>query len=214
MAQARGIRLHQYLDDWLIWSISWNKCLHDTQTLLSLCQEVGWVVNIQKSELIPKQVFDFVGYQYNLVQGVVRPTTERWHVLNQKIRSLLVAPFCTVRQMMCLIGLLTATEKTGSPVATSNAPHSMAPKEELARSRVPGERNSGSQVPPHSPKMVDTGSQCSPRPTSSSFTTCSATVYRCIKQRLGHSLRGLHRKRCLVCSRKQAPHKLPGSEEV
>ena len=42
-----------------------------------------------------------------------------------------------------------------------------------------------------------------------------------MKRRLGRSFRGLHRKRCLVRSRKQAPHKLsgdegspPGSEEV
>ena len=181
MAQARGIRLHQYLDDWLIWSISRDECLHDTQTLLYLCQELGWVVNVQKSELIPKQVFNFVGYQYDLVQGVARPTVERWYALNQKMRSLLDAPFCTVGQMMSLIGLLTATRKTGSPGVSSHAPHSMAPKEELARSRVPGKTNSGSQVPLHSPKMVDTGSQCSVWPTSSFVTTCSVTAYRCIK---------------------------------
>ena len=47
MAQARNIRMHQYLD---------------TQTLLALCQELGWVVNLKKSELEPKQIFNFVGY--------------------------------------------------------------------------------------------------------------------------------------------------------
>ena len=60
--------------------------------------------------------------------------------------------------------------------------------------------------------MVDTGSQRSPQSTSSSFTTCSATFYRCIKQRLGCSLRGLHSKRCLVHPRKQTLHKLSGDE--
>ena len=124
MAQARGIRLHQYL--WLIRSISWDKCLHDTQTLLSLCQELGWLVNVQKSELIPKQVFDFVGYQYDLVQGVVRPKTERWHALNQKMRFLQDAPFCTVRQMMSHWAS-NSYRKTGSCGASSHAPHSMTP---------------------------------------------------------------------------------------
>ena len=77
MAQAKGIRLHQYLDDWLIRSQTKESCSYQTQALLTLCQELGWVVNLHKSELDPKQVFDFVGYRYNLNQGVVLPTPQR-----------------------------------------------------------------------------------------------------------------------------------------
>ena len=32
-----------------------------TQILVALCQELDWVVNMEKSELEPKQIFDFVG---------------------------------------------------------------------------------------------------------------------------------------------------------
>ena len=111
MAQARNIRMRQYLDDWLIRAKDRGTCFQDTQTLLSLCQELGWVVNLRKSELEPKQIFNFVGYQYDLVQGVVRPTPERWEALNSKISSLLERTSCSVRELMSLIGLLTATEK-------------------------------------------------------------------------------------------------------
>ena len=65
----------------------------------------------QKSELEPKQVFNFIGYQYDLVKGIVRPTPERWEALNSKINSLLSRTSCSVRQLMSLIGLLTATKK-------------------------------------------------------------------------------------------------------
>ena len=58
MAQARVIRIHQYLDDWLIRAPTRESCHHWTQSLLTLCQELGWVVNQQKSELKPKQVFE------------------------------------------------------------------------------------------------------------------------------------------------------------
>ena len=51
------------------------------------------------------------GYLDDLVQGVVRPTPERWEALNLKISSLLSRTTCSVRQLMSLIGLLTATEK-------------------------------------------------------------------------------------------------------
>ena len=49
-------------------------CFQDTQTLLGLCQELGCVVNLKKSELEPKQVINSAGYQYDLTQGMVRPT--------------------------------------------------------------------------------------------------------------------------------------------
>ena len=57
-----------------------------------------------------QQVFNFVGYQFDLKEGKVRPTEECWQALTHKIRSILSDPLCPVRQFMSLIGLLTATE--------------------------------------------------------------------------------------------------------
>ena len=68
-------------------------------------------MNKEKSELVPKQVFNFVGYQFDLKEGKVRPTEECWQTLTDKIRLILSDPVCPVRQFMSLIGLLTATEK-------------------------------------------------------------------------------------------------------
>ena len=75
MALQRGIRIHQYLDDWLVRASSPNTCLQHTQTLVVLCQDLGWLLNREKSELVPKQVF--IGYQFDLKEGKVRPTLER-----------------------------------------------------------------------------------------------------------------------------------------
>ena len=111
MATHQGIRIHQYLDDWLVRARSHHICLQHTQILVKLCQYLGWVVNVKKSELEPKQVFDFVGHQFDLRAGWVRPTPDRWQNLQEKIQSLLLLPACPVRQFMSLIGLLTATEK-------------------------------------------------------------------------------------------------------
>ena len=111
MAQSRGIRIHQYLDDWLIRAPTKESCHQGTQSLLSLCQELGWVVNLQKSELEPKQVFEFVGYQCDLSHGLVKPTQNRWESILQKVQSIMASPKCRVRNFMSLIGLLTATEK-------------------------------------------------------------------------------------------------------
>ena len=104
MATHQGVRIHQYLDDWLVRATS-------PQTCAKMCQDLGWLVNLEKSELEPKQVFDFVGYRFDLRSGRVRPTPDRWQSLQEKTQELLILPTCPARQFMSLIGLLTATEK-------------------------------------------------------------------------------------------------------
>ena len=111
LAMRQGIRIHQYLDDWLVRATSHRVCLQQTKDLVLLCRELGWLVNEDKSELEPKQVFNFVGYQFDLKEGRVRPTIERWQTLQSKILEILSNPICPVRKLMSLIGLLTATEK-------------------------------------------------------------------------------------------------------
>ena len=76
MAQARGIQIHQYLDDWLVRAPCHRTCLLHTQTLLALCRDLGWLVNMTKSELTPQQVFNFVGYRFDLLSGRVLPTQD------------------------------------------------------------------------------------------------------------------------------------------
>ena len=111
MATHKGIRIHQCLDDWLVRATSHQVCRQHTQDLVRMCRELGWLVNLEKSELEPKQTFDFVGYQFDLNSGRVRPTPDRWQSLQDKILEILSRPACPVQQFMSLIGLLTATEK-------------------------------------------------------------------------------------------------------
>ena len=107
MAMHKGIRIHQYLDDWLVRAKSHQVCLQHTRDLLKVCQD------FEKSELEPKQVFDFVGYQFDHKSGRVRPTPDRWQTLKTKIQAILARPSCPVRLFMSLIGLLTATVYLG-----------------------------------------------------------------------------------------------------
>ena len=66
MALSRGLRLHQYLDDWLIRSQSQEEAQVNTQAVVDQTQSLGWIINQEKSELKPTQVFSFVGYEYHL----------------------------------------------------------------------------------------------------------------------------------------------------
>ena len=111
MAIHKGIRIHQYLNDWLVRARSHQACLQHTQELVEICWKLGWLVNLEKSELDPKQVFNFIGYQFDLKCGQVQTTPDQWQNLQPKILALLDQLVCQVRQFLSLIGLLTATEK-------------------------------------------------------------------------------------------------------
>ena len=51
MAIQNGIRIHQYLDNGLVRATSHRVCLQHTQVLVRMCRHLGWLVNVEKSEL-------------------------------------------------------------------------------------------------------------------------------------------------------------------
>ena len=111
MALSRGLRIHQYLDDWLIRSQSQEEAQVNTQAVVDLTQSLGWIINQEKSELKPTQVFSFVGYEYHLDSALVKPTQERWLKLQDLILRLKSKRVLTARCLMSLIGLLASKEK-------------------------------------------------------------------------------------------------------
>ena len=208
MALQRGIKIHQYLDDWLVRATSHQTCLQHTQTLVAPCRELGWLVNKEKSELEPKQIFNFLGYQFNLREGKVRPTPERWQTLTDKILSILSGPVCPVRQFMSLIG----HRKASPSRSTSYETHTVALEEQLEGTRITRKGDTRFQVTPPPLKVLAGGKQCSSRSTITPTKTCSADIYRRIKRWVGRSLKQTHCKGNLVNSRKQVAHKSLGTK--
>ena len=60
MALHKDIRIHKYLNDWWFRVRSDQTCLQNMQTLATICQEWCCWVNLEKSQLNPEQIFDFV----------------------------------------------------------------------------------------------------------------------------------------------------------
>ena len=112
LALKQDIRLHQYLDDWLIRAPSQAESQKHTTKLLSLVRTLGFIVNLQKSELTPQQRFDFIGYRFLLDQGLVRPTNDRWSKIQNSFTKISKKSVISARTLMSTIGLLASTEKT------------------------------------------------------------------------------------------------------
>ena len=52
-----------YLDDWLLNPGTLQEALEQTSWLRSLCQKLGLVLNLEKSDLIPSQVSTYLGIE-------------------------------------------------------------------------------------------------------------------------------------------------------
>ena len=74
----------------------------NTQAVVDLTQSLGWIINQEKSELKPTQVFSFVGYEYHLDLALVKPTQERW--LKFQDLSLRLKIFDVTNWVACLNG--------------------------------------------------------------------------------------------------------------
>ena len=110
--QSRGIRVHQYLDDWLLRANTRHQCLVQTKELIQVVQDLGFVINLEKSELEPTQKIDFLGYHFDLIQGKVFPTEKKLKILEKAVQDREVISQTTPRLLMSLIGVLASLEKT------------------------------------------------------------------------------------------------------
>ena len=90
--------------------------------------------------------------------------------------------------------------------------YTVAPQKQLESTGITREGHSDTQVTAPSSQMVAGGKQCASRSTITPLKTCATNLYRCIKRRVGCSLKRTHCKRVLVSARKQVAHKPSGTK--
>ena len=167
-------------------------------------------MNKDKSELDPKQVFNLVGHQFDLMEGRVRPTQDRWQTL--QIRDLMTGPVCPFWKIMSHMALLTAIEKQVHLGRLHMRPIQWHLKNNW---RVPETLEKvipiSKALHPHmkcwlEESYVLTGQPLHPLKHALQILTDA------FKRRVGCSLKRAHYKGKLVPSRKQTTHKLSGTK--
>ena len=83
-----GVRLHRYLDDWLIQASSREQVLLALETVLQLCKSLGIVVNWEKSQLIPTQRIVYLEVILDSISFRASPALKRVAKLLQLCKSL------------------------------------------------------------------------------------------------------------------------------
>ena len=105
-----------------------------------------------------------------------------------------------------------SNRKASPPRSTSYETHTVALEEQLEGTRITRKCDAHSQIASPPLKVVAGGKQWALRSTITHTKTCSADIYRCIKRRVGRSLKRAHCKRNLVPPRKQIADKPFGTK--
>ena len=188
MLQNRGIRIHQYLDDWLLRAPTQQICMEQSKQLVAFVQELGWVINFKKSELIPTQNFDFLGYRFDLIKGEVLPTQKKWLILTTAIESLNNSLTTTTpRILMSFIGILASLEKTVPMGRLHMRPFQWYLKIHWKYPQSLDKKIPCSEILKKTSDMVEKSPKRAERLSPSCRRTQSPVIYRCFGQGLGCS---------------------------
>ena len=103
-----GIRLGVYLDDIRVMGRTAAETLTAVATLLHLLYSLGFIVNLGKSVLLPRQTLEFVGFEVCSVSTTLQLAKHRVQRILCSCREVLERQELTVRQLASCIGMLGA----------------------------------------------------------------------------------------------------------
>ena len=108
MLRKQGIRVHVYLDDWLIRADSPEVAQEHTFVVANVLQCLGWILNLEKSSLNPSQNFQFLGLRFCTEDDtvIVTPIPDIQVRLVEKVCPLLEAPHLSARKLSSIMGLV------------------------------------------------------------------------------------------------------------
>ena len=212
MAIHKGIRIHQYLDDWLVRARSHQSCLHHTQILVKMCQDLGWLV---KDIKIRAGAPTSVQLRRLPVRPQVRPgQTDTGPVAkpSRKNSNTALATGLSGPAVHVLDWSINSHRETSSPRPVTHETHTVASQKQLEGTGIPGKDYPSTQILAPTLTVVAKRKQCASRSTITPYKACSANFYRRIKRRVGRSFKRVHCKGVLVSAGKQAAHKLSGTK--
>ena len=98
-----------YLDDMLVMNIDCDQLIKDKQTITNTPQNLGWVINMEKSSMNPSQRLEFLGFVVDSEHMTLELPVDKVVQIKEDCRNLLRTGKTTVRMLAKLIGRLTAS---------------------------------------------------------------------------------------------------------
>ena len=104
--RARGIKVHAYLDDWIVRGSSPDAVRRQITFTVKLLTRLGWIINWEKSDLTPRRHFAFLGMRFDLDNFLVAPEEKHRAKLLLIINRLHLPQPVSARFLHSLLGVL------------------------------------------------------------------------------------------------------------
>jgi len=104
-----GVRLIVYLDDILIMAESKQLENRHAQLVFSTLENLGFVVNYEKSVMIPSPVMEFLGFLVDSTTMTLALPPEKVRKIQQECQKALTVSSLTLRKLASLTGLLNSS---------------------------------------------------------------------------------------------------------
>ncbi|XP_046559080.1 uncharacterized protein LOC124268105 [Haliotis rubra] len=105
----RGINFDPYLDDCLMHLLDHLLLIQQRNFTLRLLRQLGWLVNLDKSELVPSHTLTFIGGHFQTDKNLVQIPLDRWDKIQSLIPRELSEPL-SLREWQALMGFLTSAQ--------------------------------------------------------------------------------------------------------
>lgn len=104
----RGLKSVTYLDDILCIGNDYESCAENVNKTLILLKNLGFVINMEKSNLKPTQSCQFLGFIFNSVSMTISLPDSKRKSIAQLVHKFMKLPTCNIRDFAKLIGTLIA----------------------------------------------------------------------------------------------------------
>lgn len=106
--RSQGYVLVVYLDNWLLLGLNYNLCLTNIQKTKNTLERLGFVVNYEKSHLVPNKTCKFLGFVINSRTICLELPQNHKEKILDKLSNLKSKKQCAIREFAQLVGMLTA----------------------------------------------------------------------------------------------------------
>ena len=108
MLRSNGIRVTNYLDDFVIFGKSQNDCQQNLHHVTEHLTRLGFLINLEKSQIIPDVACKYLGVIINSTEMKLYLTVEKKNKIKVLVERVLKKKACKFDELLSLIGILIA----------------------------------------------------------------------------------------------------------
>lgn len=107
LLRSKGVRIIVYLDDFLLACQDLTTLKNQIKLTIKVLTELGWIINWEKSHLVPTHKLEFLGIIWDTEKNVKSISTRKIRKIEEALHQIRIARHWTWRKAKSLLGLLT-----------------------------------------------------------------------------------------------------------